>query len=148
MLIALIGENCAGKSTLAVEIQKALGGEVCSGKDYLRFAKSEAEAKAAFSAHLCERAASRSEHAVYVISEPEQLSLLPQECLRVVVSASLESIRSRFAARLGGRLPPPVEAMLIKKHGQFNSVQRDLAFDSDAESPAEAAARILERLKA
>ena len=143
MLIALIGESCTGKSTIATELTKVFHAEVFSGKDYLRFAKSEADAKAAFSARLLERAASNSEHAVYVISEPEQLSLLPEKCLRVLVTASLETIKARFAARMGGKLPPPVEAMLTKKHGQFDGVLHDLAVDSDTESAAEAAARIL-----
>ena len=46
MVIGIIGESCAGKSTLAGELQKAFGGEVVTGKDYLRLAKSEAEAEA------------------------------------------------------------------------------------------------------
>ena len=143
MLIALIGESCTGKSTLAAEINKALRADVYGGRDYLRFAKSEADAKAAFAAYLSERAASKSEHAVYSISEPEHLNLLPEGCLRVLVTASLETIKTRFAARTGGRLPPPVEAMLTKKHGQFDGVLHDLAVDSDAENAAGAAARIL-----
>ena len=44
MLIAVIGENCAGKSTLAGAIRSALGGEIVTGRDYLRLAKSRAEA--------------------------------------------------------------------------------------------------------
>ena len=56
MLIALIGESCTGKSTIAAEITKILQAELFSGKDYLRFAKSETDAKAAFAARLLERA--------------------------------------------------------------------------------------------
>ena len=149
MLVALIGESCTGKSTLAAELNHTLSAEVFSGKDYLRFAKSEAEAKAAFAARLTERAASRSEHAIYVISEPEHLALLPENCLRVVVTANLNTIKHRFAARMGGRLPPPVESMLEKQHGRFDGVPHDLSVDSAVESPVEffAAARILARLK-
>ena len=33
MLIGIIGENCTGKSTLAAEIYKRLGGEIVTGKD-------------------------------------------------------------------------------------------------------------------
>ena len=146
MLIALIGESCAGKSTLAAEIKKALGAAVYSGRDYLRFAKSESDAKAAFAARLAAYAANQNEQAIYVISEPEHLALLPQDCLRVLVTASLETIKARFAARMGGRLPPPVEAMLTKKHGQFDAIPHELAIDSDAESAAAAAKRILARL--
>ena len=48
MVIGIIGENCSGKSTLANEIQKTIGAEVITGKDYLRLAKSESEATALF----------------------------------------------------------------------------------------------------
>ncbi len=146
MLIALIGESCTGKSTIAAEITKILQAELFSGKDYLRFAKSETDAKAAFAARLLERALSTSEHVVYVISEPEHLSLLPEKCLRVLVTASLDTIKARFAARMGGKLPPPVEAMLVKKHGMFDSVSRDLAICSDETEPSQAAAQILRLL--
>lgn len=146
MLIALIGESCTGKSTIATEITKVLHAEVFSGKDYLRFAKSEADAKAAFAARLLERALSTSEHAVYVISEPEHLPLLPEKCLRVLVTASLETIKVRFASRMGGKLPPPVESMLVKKHGMFDSESRDLAICSDETEPTSAAAQILRLL--
>ena len=44
MLIGIIGENCSGKSTLANAVKASLGAEVITGKDYLRMAKSEAEA--------------------------------------------------------------------------------------------------------
>ena len=64
----------------------------------------------------------------------------------MLVTASLETIKARFAARMGGRLPPPVEAMLTKKHGQFDAIPHELAVDSDAESAAAAAKRILARL--
>ena len=48
MLIAIFGENCSGKSTLADQIGKAAGAEIVSGKDYLRMAKSESEAERLF----------------------------------------------------------------------------------------------------
>ncbi|HWQ07312.1 MAG TPA: hypothetical protein VN453_08780, partial [Feifaniaceae bacterium] len=146
MLIALFGESCTGKSTIAAELQKSLGSEVYSGKDYLRFAKSEADAKAVFAARLVERAAKKIEHTIYVISEPEQLSLLPEKCLRVLVTASLETIKARFAARMGGNLPPPVEAMLSTKHGIFDSVLHDLAVRSDETEPSQTAEQILLQL--
>ncbi|HWP22113.1 MAG TPA: hypothetical protein VN417_05150 [Candidatus Cryosericum sp.] len=143
MLVALIGESCVGKSTIAAELCKSLGGEVYSGKDYLRLAKSEAEAKTVFTARLREHAASKSDHAVYVVSEQDQLALLPETSFHVVVTAGLETIKSRFASRMGGKLPPPVEAMLVKKHGMFDSVPRDLAVYSDETTPSAAAVQIL-----
>ena len=38
MVIAVIGENCSGKSTLANEIKQAVGAEIITGKDYIRLA--------------------------------------------------------------------------------------------------------------
>ena len=45
MVIGIIGENCSGKSTLAACIRDAIGAEIITGKDYLRMAKSEPEAR-------------------------------------------------------------------------------------------------------
>ena len=52
MVIGILGENCSGKSTLATRIKEKFGAEIYSGKDYLRMAKSENEAKARFSEKL------------------------------------------------------------------------------------------------
>ena len=38
MLIAIFGESCTGKTTLADRIRATAGAKVYSGKDYLRFA--------------------------------------------------------------------------------------------------------------
>ena len=76
MVIGIIGENCSGKSTLAERIRDAVGAEVVTGKDYLRLARSEAEAASLFRTKL--RGPVAGENVVYVISEPEQLKLLPE----------------------------------------------------------------------
>ena len=39
MLIAVIGENCVGKSTLANKINEKLNAKIYTGKDYLRLEK-------------------------------------------------------------------------------------------------------------
>lgn len=41
MVIALMGDNCVGKSTIAECLKQKLNAEVFSGKDYLRLAKNE-----------------------------------------------------------------------------------------------------------
>lgn len=82
MVIAMFGESCTGKSTLAEELKGRLEARVYSGKDFLRLAKSEEQAKAAFRALLA-RAAEGPETVLYVISEPEHLELLPGNCIRV-----------------------------------------------------------------
>ena len=76
MLIGIIGENCSGKSTLANYIRDAIGAEVLTGKDYLRMAKSESEAGRLFREKLA--SAVSGGNIIYVISESDQLDLLPK----------------------------------------------------------------------
>ena len=52
MVIGIIGENCTGKSTLAEKIKAEIGAEIITGKDYLRMAKSESEARILFQEKL------------------------------------------------------------------------------------------------
>ncbi len=119
MLIGIFGESCTGKSTLAEKIAAELGFEIFAGKDYLRLAKNENIAKAMFKKKL--DAAINSENIIYVISEPEHLPLLPEGALRILATAEIELIKSRFAQRMRGNLPAPVAAMLEKKHGCFDA---------------------------
>lgn len=101
MVIALFGDSCTGKSTIAAALAPSLSAEVFSGKDYLKLAKSESMAAALFQKKL------RGEETIlYVISEKDQLALLPEGCVRVLVTAGLAAIKERFAgesARPGGR---------------------------------------------
>ena len=127
MLIAIIGENCTGKSTLAKVLAAKLRAETVSGKDWLRMAKSESEALSLFKKKL--QAAVHGENLIYVISETEPLSWLPEGTDRILVTADLETIKQRFRARLHGNLPAPVERMLEQKHGMFDHGQYDFRFD-------------------
>ncbi len=134
MVIGIFGENCSGKSTLADEIRRRTGAEVISGKDYLRLARSEAEALSLFRRKLED-----SEHdgiLVYVISEKEQLTLLPAQAKRIYARADLETIKARFRNRMRGVLPPPVEAMLERRHGAFEDGRFDFVYDGAAGDPA------------
>lgn len=127
MLIGIIGENCSGKSTLADALSKALGAEVFTGKDYLRLAKSEGEAASLFKEKLAE--AVSGANAIYVISEPEHVAFLPEGAIRILVHADLDTIKERFARRMGGNLPEPVAQMLERKHGIFDDGEYDFRFD-------------------
>ena len=71
-------------------------------------------------------AAVSGENIIYVISEKEHLPLLPEGTLRILVTADLDTIKSRFAQRMRGNLPAPVAAMLEKKHGCFDDVPHDI----------------------
>ena len=127
MVYGIIGENCSGKSTLAEGIKEAIGAEIIAGKDYLRMAKTESEAVTLFRKKL--ESAVSGENLIYVISEPEQLALLPKDAVRILVSADIDTIKERFKTRMHGNLPAPVAQMLEKKHGVFDSVSYDYRFD-------------------
>ena len=124
MVIGIFGESCTGKSTLAEKIATSFPCEVFTGKDYLRLAKNENIAKVMFQKKLT--AAVSCENIIYVISEKEHLSLLPEGALRILVTADLELTKSRFAKRMRGNLPVPVAAMLEKKHGCFDAEPHDI----------------------
>ena len=124
MVIGIFGESCTGKSTLAERIAASLSCEIYTGKDYLRLAKNENIAKVMFQKKLT--AAVNGENIIYVISEKEHLPLLPEGALRILVTADLELIKSRFTQRMRGNLPTPVAAMLEKKHGCFDDVPHDI----------------------
>lgn len=135
MTIVIFGENCTGKSTLAKALEKKLGPSVqtYSGRDYLRLAKTEGEAVAAFK-NLLQTA---QNPVIYVCTEPDLLSLAPENAFRILVTAPLETIQKRFSARTGGTLPPRVAQMLKEKHGQFTTLPHNAHWESE-KSEAEA----------
>ena len=126
MLIVVIGENCTGKSTLAQRLKEDFGATVYSGKDYLRMAKSPTEAESVFKSLLAQSVA--GDNIIYIISEREHIKLLPEGSFRILVTADLEVIKERFAARMRGVLPPPVAMMLEKNHGKFDDITCDFHY--------------------
>ena len=124
MVIGIFGESCTGKTTLARRIADGIPCELFTGKDWLRLAKNENIARTMFQKKLT--AAVSGENIIYVISEREHLALLPQGAVRILVTADLEQIKSRFAQRMRGTLPPPVAAMLERKHGCFDAEPHDI----------------------
>lgn len=123
MLIAIFGESCTGKSTLADKLAAKYNATVYTGKDYLRLAKNEAIAKKLFQKQLAE--AVSGENLIYVMAEKAHLELLPEGCVRILVTADLDTIKARFSRRMRGNLPTPVEAMLERSHGMFDAVPHD-----------------------
>lgn len=141
MVIGIFGESCTGKTTLTEKISASIPCEVFTGKDYLRLAKNENIAKVMFQKKLT--SAVNGEHIIYVISEKEHLSLLPEGTLRILVTADLELIKARFAQRMRGNLPAPVAAMLEKKHGCFDSEPYEIHVISDESDLDEVVSRIM-----
>lgn len=142
MVIGIFGENCVGKSTLAELLKEKVGADVYSGKDYLRFAKSELIAKKLFAKKLQE--AMTEGHIIYVISEKEHISLLPNDALRILVTADLEVIQERFAKRMNGNLPESVKIMLQRKHGIFNDEKYNFHYHSGKDNFSFACDEIIE----
>lgn len=140
MVIAIFGESCTGKSTLAELLAADIPCEIYSGKDYLRLAKNENVAAALFRKKLT--AAVNGENVIFVTSEPEQLALVPDGATRVLVTADLELIKSRFAQRMHGSLSAPVAAMLERKHGCFDAQPHDLHVISGKTDLASACAHL------
>lgn len=103
MVIGIFGESCTGKSTLADKLKERINAQVYTGKDYLRLEKNEAAVKQAFQAKLSE--AVHGENIIYVISEKEHLPLLPDGSVRILATADLEAIKTRFAQRMHGEPP-------------------------------------------
>lgn len=142
MVIALFGDSCTGKSTIAEELAQQLSAQVYSGKDYLKLARSESIAQTLFKKKLA-----GEETMIYVVSEKSQLSFLPKKCVRVLVVASLVTIKKRFAQRMRGNLPSPVAAMLERTFGQFEASPHDLCIDTDEKTSEDAVKLILPLLK-
>lgn len=129
VVIGIFGESCTGKSTIAEKLKHGLDAAVYSGKDYLKFTKSEPEAKTLFSDMLAEHEQA-AKTIIYVISEKEHLSILPPNAIRVLVTAELAVIQERFSQRMNGNLPAPVAVMLEKKHGMFDNENCDIHIKS------------------
>lgn len=129
MLIAIIGENCVGKSTLANKINETLNAKIYSGKDYLRLEKNPSLALEKFKTIL--KAAVIGDSIIYLITEKEHLSLLPEGAFKIVITAELEVIKERFKERMRGNLPLQLEKMLEVKHGMYDNLKCDLKLDSN-----------------
>jgi len=125
MVIAIIGESCTGKSSTAEEISKRTGGKVFTGKDYMKMAKNEPEARKQF-IDLLNQNEESDDYFIFVVTETDHLSFLPPKAIRILMTADLDVIKERFTNRMKGKLPPPVASMLEKKHGMFDEIENDL----------------------
>ena len=124
MLVAIIGENCVGKSTLAQKINERLNAKIYTGKDYLRLEKNPAMAEKSFKEILSN--ALLGDNVIYIITEKEHLAFLPEGAFKILLTAELSVIKQRFKERMRGNLPLPVEKMLESKHGIYDNLQCDL----------------------
>ena len=56
------------------------------------------------------------------------------------------SIANELTARMGGKLPAPVEAMLERKHGMFDAYPHELHIHTNHTTAENAAKEILDRV--
>lgn len=135
MLYILMGQSCTGKSTVVEKLKEQMDVEVFSGKDYLRLAKSESAAWNLFYEKLLEAASSANASqtpVVYVVTEKDLFDKVCslENAYKVKFTASLDVIKSRFAQRMGGHLPPPVEKMLERQHAIWDAIEGDQTVDT------------------
>ena len=134
MLYIFMGQSCTGKSTVADQMKAQNGAEVYSGKDYLRMAKNENEAWHIFY-NMLENAVSDKNPEnmmIYVITEKEHLDKLStlEGVKKIKFTASLEVIKERFAQRMRGNLPLPVEKKLEMQYKEWEMEKGDLVIDT------------------
>lgn len=129
MLIAIIGENCVGKSTLANKLNKELNAKVYTGKDYLRLEKNPSIALEKFKQMLNDAVA--GENLIYITTEKEHVDILPEGAFKIVLTAELDDIKERFKERMRGNLPLPVEKMIEEKHRMYDELACNLKLDSN-----------------
>ena len=91
MLIAIIGENCVGKTTLANKLNEKLGATIYAGKDYLRLEKNPSAAAETFKVTL--KASLTGSNIIYLITEKEHLQFLTEGAFRIVLSAELMKLK-------------------------------------------------------
>ena len=134
MLYIFMGQSCTGKTTVANQLKNRIGTvEMFTGKDYLRMAKNQHEAWKVFLKKLSEAASgSTGETVIYILTEKDLLEeILEIEGVhKVKFTASLETIKIRFAQRMGGQLPPPVAKMLERQHEEWETVKGDISVDT------------------
>jgi len=139
MLYIFMGQSCTGKSTAAERLKELTGAEIFSGKDYLRMAKNEDEAWRLFLNKLSKAASSSNssgESVIYLVAEITQLDRIIdlKGARKVKFTASLDTIKSRFAERMHGRLPNPVEKMLSKQYEEWEPINGDFLVDTTLEN--------------
>lgn len=138
MLYIFMGQSCTGKSTMVDKVKELIDIKIYTGKDYLRMAKSESEAWDLFYEKLVNAASDKDSSKtpiIYLITEKDQLDKIIdiEGSYKVKFSASIDTIKSRFAQRMNGRLPQPVEIMLNNQYKEWENIKGDIEVDTTIE---------------
>ncbi|MGL5354702.1 MAG: hypothetical protein ACRDA5_15525 [Clostridium sp.] len=152
MLLILMGPSCTGKSTLAESLKKDREVDIYTGKDYLRFAKNENEAWNKFSEKLLEATISKefcNKTTVYIITEKNMVSRMQSfdNTIFIKFTAELDTVKERFAKRMNGNLPKPLEKMLEKQLNEWENVECDLCIDTTNSKIEEQVRKITEAIE-
>jgi len=141
-----MGPSCSGKSTAGEIVGKRTGAKIYSGKDYLRLAKAEGEAWRVFQEKMVEAAGhGKEESLIFVCTEKELFDRISvkENIFTVRFTATPEDIKRRFAERMHGNLPKPLEMMLEKQMHLWEGIEAKLLVNSSSESSEDAAESIL-----
>lgn len=142
MLYIFMGQSCTGKSTMADKVKGLVDVEVYTGKDYLRMAKSENEAWELFYKKLSDAASNKDsleKPIIYLITEKIQLDRIIniEGSCKVKFTSTIDTIKSRFAQRMHGILPQPVERMLNSQYEEWKNIKGDIEIDTRIEDDVE-----------
>lgn len=146
MLFVFMGPSCSGKSTAGEIVGKRTGAKIYSGKDYLRLSKAEGDAWRIFHEKMEEASKPDGEESlIFVRTEKELFDRISvkENIFTVRFTATPEDIKRRFAERMRGNLPKPLEMMLEKQMHLWEGIEAKLLVNSSSESPEDAAERIL-----
>jgi len=140
MLLIFFGPSCSGKSTVATIIAARTKAELWAGKDYLRLARHEPEAKKLFT-DMLRSASGKPDFAlgsiIYVVTDLAQADFVIEgdTVTTVKFTASPEVLQGRFRKRAGGQLPPGVAEMLDRQAQQSGTEKAQLKFDTSQMHP-------------
>lgn len=146
MLYVFMGPSCSGKSSTAKELKKLTDVQIYTGKDYLRMTKDESSAWGIFEEKLKEASSSKdlnSQSIVYIISEKKDISKLKLiDAITINFTADAEIIKSRFAQRMNGVLPKPVENMIEKQLTEWKDINAKLHVDTSNNNAKDIAQKV------
>jgi len=147
MLYIFMGPSCSGKSSTASELKKITDVQIYSGKDYLRMDKNENKAWKLFEEKLkeaCNNKDLNSKSIIYVITEKKDILKLKfiDEAITINFTADAEIIKSRFAKRMNGVLPKPVENMIDKQLLEWKDTTAKLYVDTSKDRASDIAKKV------
>ena len=150
MLLLFFGPSCSGKSSVAQIISDKTNAKIWTGKNYLRLAKNEREARKIFKGKLedASKAYELTEDSmVYIINDANKVKSHICRCqhlIKVKFTANLETLKQRFAARIKApALPPPMVNMLELQTQKIIKHECDMEFDTSNFDPGKIAETII-----